>query len=71
MKSFVAFVSPDKIEGLPILLDYGPVLVVRADWGFDLEPPRDFDKELDVITLIELLGKLSLYLGVILNVILD
>ena len=39
------------------MLEDRPVRVVFPDRGVDLEPPRQFDKELDVFALVELRAK--------------
>ena len=43
----------------------GPIRVIGADGGIDLEPAGELDEELDVFPLVELGREFPLYLGIV------
>ena len=47
----------DQVQRLAIVLEDGPVPVVGAHRGVDLEPPRQLDEELNVFTPSSWLAK--------------
>ena len=60
-----------QIERLVILLQDCPVWVVFAYRRVDLEPAREFDEKLNVLSLIQPAGELPLYLRIVDNILID
>lgn len=61
----------DEVQRLVVMLEDRPVGVVRADGCVDLEPLGQLQKELDVIPLVQALGKVAFNLRFADDVVID
>lgn len=54
---------PHEIEAFIPFSDEGPIGIVLADGGVDLEPARQFDEQFDVVVGVEVRRETALDLG--------